>query len=560
MEVSAAPPKWKYLRHYPQARIDRSKRCKVCVIDYTNREANATSFDSADRLKTHLVDNLQSKDSAQTRLIVAEDLSRDLVEMLGSHYDIDPAFFLSHIDDYLFHNTRDPWAQLPILDVDARQRNHFSLQYLRGRYFGTENDFRDAERESGTFNILRRLDSDRSRERLKDGLLDRTGASVVLTRSKASLWIKPRALGEPVTGESVHIQYDTNSLIGTAILLVDPTVRAGHTLWGGYRPFDETPSMAEWRKNPNQEFNAPTRESMFDDVKYWCGKLTKDDLDLIDSDPRNIALSVYKLILADWLTTLKYMIAQLGKIEWEFERPHWGEKPSDIDALLKKISPWRRNVGYYQTMISEAIARLYPPEVRAPLHALGASSVPTETDPTPAHFFLPKKDDRGISALWVDFRNVKRQMDEIQMRLKSIETMATNGINIEESRRAVKQNKNLARLTFLATIFIPLNFTSSFLSVSPDFAKAHQTIWLFFAIGIPITLLSLAVVDLTHPQKKGFLQGKYRKYIKPRFAKKESSQKSSNNNNNDGHEKKPTLVKKLTTVPWLSEKSDTRYG
>lgn len=203
MEVSAAPPKWRYLQHFPQVRDQRAKRVNVAVIDYTNQKPNLRDFNDAAQLREGLDAVKQTNEQAQTRLIVAEDLSRDLVETLGSYYDIDPLFFLSHIGDYLFHNTRDPWAELPSLDLDARQRDHFCLQYLRGRYFGNEEDFQNAEFESGTFNVLRRLDSDRSRKRLQDGLLDRKNASVVLTRSKVSLWVKRRTReDEPVTGKS----------------------------------------------------------------------------------------------------------------------------------------------------------------------------------------------------------------------------------------------------------------------------------------------------------------------------------------------------------------------
>lgn len=118
----------------------------------------------------------------------------------GAYYDIDPLFFLSHIDDYLFHHTRDRWAKLPNLDVEARNMTHFNLQYLRARYFETEGDFTAAEKESGLFNVLRRLDSDRSRKQLQGSLLDQKAASVTLTRAKTSLWIQPRGQNDPVTG------------------------------------------------------------------------------------------------------------------------------------------------------------------------------------------------------------------------------------------------------------------------------------------------------------------------------------------------------------------------
>lgn len=192
MEVTAAPPKWKFLRQYPVKREERAKRTKVCVIDYERGSPpHAQQFDSTDRLLNKLRTSETQNDEPQVRLLVIEDLSRDLVAGLGEHYDIDPLFFVSHIGDYLFHNTRDRWVELPDLDVDARRKSHFHLQYLRPRYFKTETEFNEAEKQSGLFNVLRRLDSDRSRKRLQQGLLDLEGASVTLARAKTSLWVRP---------------------------------------------------------------------------------------------------------------------------------------------------------------------------------------------------------------------------------------------------------------------------------------------------------------------------------------------------------------------------------
>lgn len=203
MEVSAAPPKWKFLRRSGlESRKERAERTHVCKIDYTNgHPPQQTIFTDTHNLKSALESSPQSSQEVQTRLLIVEDLSRDVVEMLGEYYDIDPLFFLSHINDYLFHNTRDRWVELPNLDIDARNRTHFSLQYLRPRYFEDEESFKTAEFQSGTFNVLRRLDSDRSRLKLQNGLLDREGASTTLIRSKTSLWFKPRVDGEPVIGE-----------------------------------------------------------------------------------------------------------------------------------------------------------------------------------------------------------------------------------------------------------------------------------------------------------------------------------------------------------------------
>lgn len=320
----------------------------------------------------------------------------------------------------------------------------------------------------------------------------------------------------------------------------------------------ETPSPSDWRQVKDEHLDAPQRESLFEDVVHFSKRLTPGDLELLDKDPRCMALPMFKLVIAEWLIVLKYMTTMLGKMEWQFEQPHWGGNPKQIDSLLKKLSPWRRNIGYYETMITEAIARLFPPEIRAPLHA---SATGTHTfDATLTGSKVHK--DTGIRSLWTDFQNVKQQMDNIQARIKSIEQTATNAINIEESRRSVKQNKNLARLTFLATIFIPLNFTSSFLSISPDFPSAHHTIWLFFVIGIPLTCLALLVVDLSHPSGNGFCMRKLRK-MRNKPEKKEKGKDEikartppSPSGRATGVSTRHTL-KTRGTIPWIRGRAET---
>ncbi|KAM3421811.1 hypothetical protein BST61_g2189 [Cercospora zeina] len=524
MLVGCAPPKWRYIKDEKDRRKERIQRTKVCVIDY-NDAADTVSrkFDNTPGLKQFL--NMSSPPDAQpdVRLVIAEDLSRDLVDMLGVHYDIDPLFFLSHIGDYLFHNTRDRWSELPDLEVDARKRSHFTISYLRPRYFKTESDFSDAEKQSGDFNVLRRLDSDRSRKSLQRGLFDKPDDSVTLTRAKSSLWIKPQNAGEPIV----------------AVLLVDPTVTTGFPIWGGYRPFETTPTMKQWNSKAQAEPDAPPRTSLFEDVVYWCCKLTPDDLKLVKDEPRYLALPMYRLIIADWLVVLKCMTTMFSLIEWSFAKPHWGESLTDIDELLKKLAPWRRNVPFYQGMVDDTIARLFP-------------SIAVVNPAAPANLVVPAPDiSKGIYSLWSDFKNIKHQLDEHKRRIQSMQTMATNAINTEEARRAVTQNRNLARLSFLATFFIPINFTSSFLSMSPDFPTAsnYTTIWLFFVLGIPITILAFIIVDWTKPGKEGFTRKAWLKVSpeKPKVPEVMGQQA-------------PELgekVKKTKTLAWPYPRSDS---
>ncbi|KAL2833319.1 hypothetical protein BDW59DRAFT_138472 [Aspergillus cavernicola] len=70
-------------------------------------------------------------------------------------------------------------------------------------------------------------------------------------------------------------------------------------------------------------------------------------------------------------------------------------------------------------------------------------------------------------------------------------TLAMNKATIEESRRAIEQSERLKRLTLLATLFIPLTFSSSLLGMNIDLLGQNAVrFWWFFVLCIPTTLFA----------------------------------------------------------------------
>lgn len=51
--------------------------------------------------------------SVRLRLFVVEDLSREVIETLGSKFDIDPSFFREHLVDYVWYNISKSIRQIP---------------------------------------------------------------------------------------------------------------------------------------------------------------------------------------------------------------------------------------------------------------------------------------------------------------------------------------------------------------------------------------------------------------------------------------------------------------
>src|SRR5258707_15169024 len=117
MEISTTPIKWKFLRANEAERRQRIQRTNVVILDFPSSGSPIRrNFTIANELETTL-HNAPNIDLAKTttRLIVVEDLSRRVIEILGSKFDIDPTFFRGHIDDYAWYNIRDRWVDPPNL-------------------------------------------------------------------------------------------------------------------------------------------------------------------------------------------------------------------------------------------------------------------------------------------------------------------------------------------------------------------------------------------------------------------------------------------------------------
>ena len=88
--------------------------------------------------------------------------------------------------------------------------------------------------------------------------------------------------------------------------------------------------------------------------------------------------------------------------------------------------------------------------------------------------------------------------EQLHIRCIDLSRMCTQGISlamnkatIDESRKAIEQSDRLKKLTLLATLFIPLNFTSSLLGMNIDLLGQNAVrFWWFFVLCVPFTLFA----------------------------------------------------------------------
>jgi hypothetical protein len=110
--------------------------CRIAGLEFHSIDEAPRQLDlDFDSLKCLLRGLNTDVNHVAGRLLIVEDLTKDIIEVLGSSLDIDPLFFASHIYG-INVGVRSSKPYIATLPSKARSQNFLSLQYHRIREFG----------------------------------------------------------------------------------------------------------------------------------------------------------------------------------------------------------------------------------------------------------------------------------------------------------------------------------------------------------------------------------------------------------------------------------------
>ena len=99
--------------------------------------------------------------------------------------------------------------------------------------------------------------------------------------------------------------------------------------------------------------------------------------------------------------------------------------------------------------------------------------------------------ESAVSLLLEDYEYLLHRAKVLLSRCERSMEMIMNMVSIEEARRGVEQNSIFFKFTVVASIYIPLSFTSSFFGMNfQELGQGTLSIWIFFAVCIPVFLIS----------------------------------------------------------------------
>ena len=149
-----------------------------------------------------------------------------------------------------------------------------------------------------------------------------------------------------------------------------------------------------------------------------------------------------------------------------------------LSASLQRVFKFScQDISYSQSTTSPVVQAAAPPQ--APCQCFNNT---TKEEPMPR-----------ILAYRPDFLRALSAIEECQRRLDRLTSVVTAIISIEDSRRGQQDNSNVARLTWLATAFIPLSYIASLFSMTTDLSSIKNTSKIYAATAVPLAILSLGL-------------------------------------------------------------------
>ncbi|KAF2238372.1 hypothetical protein EV356DRAFT_507477 [Viridothelium virens] len=148
--------------------------------------------------------------------------------------------------------------------------------------------------------------------------------------------------------------------------------------------------------------------------------------------------------------------------------------------------------GLSELLMAKAIVDDYRRSVRETLHIVrcrGASNWPRVKEERWA-----QKAERSAKELESRYERLLQRCEDLSEQCGSGITLLADNRAKDQSQQAIEQTDKVAKLTFLAYIFVPLSFTASFFGMNFKELGQHLSLYTFFITSSTVLFISLVVM------------------------------------------------------------------
>jgi hypothetical protein len=246
---------------------------------------------------------------------------------------------------------------------------------------------------------------------------------------------------------------------------------------GGYSDFLTCTSTATIGENKSS-IQGPPRTSMFDDIIYYWTKRSERNVSV--DKPIEAAFYAKKIAAATWVNGLEYIRKAVSVLEWKLEN---GRQDKLEDSLYEEYE----DLGWLEDILSV----LYGWKWKCALFSDLMDNNLIELD-------IPIKDMECLGGARQkdvqDWIYIRQKLAMWTSRTKDLIDSALGSIQLVESAKSIEEARNSRLLATLGTVFLPLSLVASVLSMGGDFLPGNGRFWVYFALSLPLLLVSLLIV------------------------------------------------------------------
>ncbi|KAL3475766.1 hypothetical protein BJX99DRAFT_259023 [Aspergillus californicus] len=417
---------------------DSNRRpCRILRLDFSAAsDTKRAEFQRVDPegLHEHIYLN---DEKGRRRIIIIEDLRRDVIETLGSAYQIDPIFFASHIHAP-FRQMDSQTPNLACLPSRQRKQNFVNFHYHRA--VELKGDIENEDKLTRDMNVDRKIAVLLPTENIRVALVQHACSVMLCNDGGGHGWLGIILVDSPIVNDYLPVLY-ANKIKPDHEMTRRASRIDSKLFLNGYEDF-LTPSSVPL--HTDSMFSPPqlSRASLLDDLQYYWEREIPEQFDPLS--PTLFALSVYplKIIAAEWNNYMAAMSYHIKRHEYAVEAAN--QAVTELDKLnveLRSLQAWRRRSLASQHKITS---------VKIFIQAAESSGNPVMEDAT---------------GLQEDYGYLAGTLDDLSRRLKNMLPVVTSLVQISDSRRSLTESANVNRLTSLAIIFAPLSFTTGLFSM-----------------------------------------------------------------------------------------------
>jgi hypothetical protein len=407
-----------------------------------------------------LQDSFSNKEDCQGNIYIIESIDRDVINVLGSHFWIHPSFFADHVRLKIVAIGQKRTIDHNILSSHTfKESDTFCLRYHEPLYFGIQlPSFLAACASTGRHIAVYR-----------DG--EGHGKSDIGTaRRKCSFWQRFEEDGR-----------------WNCIVLVDPPISRLRIDWYdnlmtvSVKPEPYQGGFIDFYPKTEQlkDCLGPPRTSFLDDFCFYWNRSSTNKITKDCKGPELASLLCQKIILGHYCKVIDFSKA--------------------VNAKRQKRLTRRDHLGLDITVVEQQWSDSQQMEKR-----LDEFSQDLETILFILGIEVGCRNSRAKKLDWtdtsVDFQLLYKRLKDQHTRGKEFNKSMTGLASIAGNRQAsarqelatqtakmgVREAKSAKALTIVGLVFIPLAFTSQFLSMNPDYLPGSRLFSLYLAISFPL--------------------------------------------------------------------------